>query len=175
VFHCKTIPWFVSDTTSDDFYELLDILENPSLLMGDESVANADALKDLAATWRGYLSRGEWTLRSDRFWTKWWAYCHLPEASPDLFSSLSSSSLVIFKGDLNYRKLIYDCRWPATTPFRDAIGQKMGDAIPLISLRTNKSDPCVGLEEGKEETLLQTGFKDWRWSGKFAIAQFSKP
>lgn len=44
----------------------------------------------------------------------------------------------------------------------------------MLSLRTNKSDPIVGLEAGVEEKLLAAGEKDWRWSGKYGIVQFAK-
>lgn len=38
------------------------------------------------------------------FWTTQWSYQYLPEQAPGLLSELKESVLVVFKGDLNYRK-----------------------------------------------------------------------
>eukprot|EP00474_Spongospora_subterranea_P011120 CRZ11578.1 hypothetical protein [Spongospora subterranea] len=169
VFHCKTIPWFVSDTMPSDFHELLDLLEGSAKL----SQHNVNCFETIVSRWRSYISDGSWVVTSHPFWCSFWAYRHLPDLAPGLYSELSSSQLLIFKGDLNYRKLVYDCKFPATTPFQLAIGEKLAQGPPLVALRTNKSDPCVGLKSGLESRLSDM-FVDWRWSGKFAVLQYSQ-
>lgn len=64
----------------------------------------------------------------------------LPTEAPDLFLHLSRSRLVFFKGDLNHRKLTYDCAAPSTTVFEEAIGGMAGRAgAPRVcSMRTIK-------------------------------------
>jgi damage-control phosphatase, subfamily III len=44
-------------------------------------------------------------------------YCRMEEKAPDLYNQMCQSSLIIFKGDLNYRKLVGDRQWPWQTPF----------------------------------------------------------
>eukprot|EP00798_Chlamydomonas_sp_ICE-L_P011371 gene11371-12068_t len=95
-------------------------------------------------------------------------FCWMATASPDLYADLSESSLLIFKGDLNYRKLSFDCRWPWTTPFKEAL---MGFApAPFVTLRTLKADVMAGLKEGQGEALDKVD-ADWQVNGKFGIIQ----
>ena len=88
-----------------------------------------------------------------------------------MFLHLSHSNLVFFKGDLNHRKLTYDCTAPASTPFEVAIGSmasKVG-APKICSLRTIKSDVVVGLGESGDEIAkrLDTEEPGWKISGKY--------
>ncbi|KAJ3297470.1 hypothetical protein HDU79_003552 [Rhizoclosmatium sp. JEL0117] len=179
-FHCKTIPWFVSDTMPQDFDWLLSALDNPLSFFFSPNASSKVALEypttllqELATRWRTYISTGAWVITSDEVWCTFWAHHHLPTVAPKVFKDLAESQLVIFKGDLNYRKLIYDCKFPATTPFADAIGDVRG-LRAVVSLRTNKSDPIVGLAEGVEQRLEVEGVTDWRWSGKLAVVEFYK-
>ncbi|KAJ3227210.1 hypothetical protein HDU81_006847 [Chytriomyces hyalinus] len=172
VFHCKTIPWFVSDTMPSDFEWLVKALEDPTTFFNNSESLNPTAMKSLAARYRGYISSGAWKITSDPAWCTFWAHHHLKTEAAELFTDIKENSLlVIFKGDLNYRKLVYDCKWDATTPFGSVLGS-LGEWKAVVSLRTNKSDPIVGIPEGVEERLLAEGVSDWRWSGKLAVVEF---
>ncbi|KAI8610823.1 hypothetical protein BC830DRAFT_1172404 [Chytriomyces sp. MP71] len=179
VFHCKTIPWFVSDTLPTDVEWLLRALEDPASFFSpggaeEMSPVGVAALQSLAARCRGYLASGAWRVTADPVWCTFWAHHHLKTEAAALFDEWKrESALCIFKGDLNYRKLVYDCKWESTVAFREAIGA-VAELPAVVSLRTNKSDPIVGLAEGVEGRLLAEGNKDWRWSGKLAVIEFCK-
>ncbi|KAG8903475.1 hypothetical protein FRC01_009185, partial [Tulasnella sp. 417] len=71
------------------------------------------------------------------FWTRFGSYRELVEAEG--MAGLEGSGLVIFKGDLNYRKLTGDVQWPAGATFEEAMGPLAGK-LPILSLRTNKAE-----------------------------------
>jgi len=103
-------------------------------------------------------------------------FVSLLSSAPDLFLHLADSDLVIFKGDLNHRKLTYDCHAPPSTPFDMAIGPLATEpgAPPVLSLRTIKSDVVVGIPPNKAEELDETE-KGWKISGEFPSFPASSP
>lgn len=42
---------------------------------------------------------------ADKYWTNPLSFAVIPEQSPELLADLQKADLVVFKGDLNYRKL----------------------------------------------------------------------
>lgn len=95
-----------------------------------------------------------------------------------MFLHLSRSDLVIFKGDLNHRKLTYDCAAPASTPFETAIGPMASSSgAPVVaSLRTIKSDVVVGLGDKGDEIAERLDKEEpgWKISGKY-VSTISNP
>lgn len=179
VFHPKLIPWFVSDVQPHDFALLLDSLNDPSFFPVDAGLTDADrdALKALGARWRKYVDDGTFRLsvpldlkmgdkggETADFWTSCHPFSALPAKAPELLRDMQQGALAIFKGDLNYRKLVSDAWWPTTTPFDEALGPLRGH-LNILSLRTNKADVCVGLSEGTEERVEKEDAK-WRVNGK---------
>lgn len=105
-------------------------------------------------------------------WTTAYPFAYLPSKAPKLRDDLRKSSLVVFKGDLNYRKLTFDAWWPTTTSFSEAIGPELRSAgFNILSLRTCKADVAVGLEEGKEAELDKED-PSWRVNGKYALVSY---
>ena len=111
------------------------------------------------------------------FWCTGYTFWDLHSEAPDLFLHLSRSDLVFFKGDLNHRKLTYDCAAPASTPFDVAIGPMASSAgAPKVaSLRTIKSDVVVGLGEDGDEVAEQLDEAEpgWKISGKYVSSDSS--
>lgn len=105
------------------------------------------------------------------FWCTGYTYWDLHSEAPDLFLHLSKSDLVIFKGDLNHRKLTYDCAAPPSTEFDIAIGPmaSAAGAPRVCSMRTIKSDVVVGLgpEGDALAEKLEKEEPGWKISGKY--------
>jgi len=92
-------------------------------------------------------------------------------ADPNLYSVLSTHELLIFKGDLNYRKLVGDINWDPTTPFKEALRGFL--PAPLVSLRTCKADTVVGLKPGLGEEMNAKD-PNWLTTGEYGLVQFAK-
>ncbi|HYS35263.1 MAG TPA: ARMT1-like domain-containing protein, partial [Pseudonocardiaceae bacterium] len=107
---------------------------------------------------------GRVTVYTHWFYCAPWSFHHM---SPDLAREFESVSLNVLKGDLNYRRLVGDCDWPATTPFAQTSAYFPG---PVAALRTLKSDVVVGLDTATLSTLDASG-ESWRTSGTHGLVQ----
>ena len=122
VMHPKSLPWFVSDVVAKDLQELLGVMQDPKtfyetpdaedLDQGKEiiplSSQEEEDVKFLFENWATLHAEGQLILRPNRFWTHPGSFWRLPKVAPELFEDLQEAELVVFKGDLNYRKLIGD-------------------------------------------------------------------
>lgn len=88
--------------------------------------------------------------------------------NPALYNKISEAFLVIFKGDLNYRKLMGDINWVYTTDFLEAL--RGFRPTNLVSLRTVKADVITGLPPGKAESLKKED-PNWMETGRFGLIQ----
>lgn len=175
VFNCKTIPWFVSDVMPKDVPMLIDACLDSAFFPCETSQEDFESLKTMVLRWRSYIEEGQLVIRSDDFWCSGLSYWYMKSEAPELFEEMKQSDLVIYKGDLNFRKLVFDCDWPVTTPFKDAIGPSMSKEFTnIITLRTNKADPVVGLsEETKRDIENRATREEWRFSGKYAVVEYN--
>ena len=156
--HCKQMPWFISDATQHDVHWTLDQLSSSS----------TSTLNTLGHRWKVRLNNGSFCLTDHPFWTTCYEYAAMKGVAPDLYSSLEQSHLVVFKGDLNYRKLIGDRNWLYTEPFSSAL--QGFHPTNLCSLRTLKADLVAGLPEGAAQRAVSE-CKDWMIVGKYAVLQ----
>ncbi|KAH8823864.1 DUF89 domain-containing protein [Flagelloscypha sp. PMI_526] len=188
VFHGKLIPWFVSDVTPPDWRETFEVLLDSGFFPNDSNTENVDHLLYMAKRWKGYVTDGTFQLsvpvdtplgglgdselvKTSSFWTTPFPYWNMKVIAPTLWNHLAESGLVIFKGDLNYRKLTGDVDWPHDTPFEVALGPLAG-SFPLLSLRTNKADVVVGVEKDVADRLTETEGRKWRTDGRYALISF---
>ena len=98
-----------------------------------------------------------------------------------MYAELSEHcSLLLTKGDLNYRKLMGDLNWPFDTPFAHAI-RHFKPTPAICSVRTIKCDLIVNLdtcvETNQAYANIRREFADstkWMTSGDYALVQFAR-
>ncbi|XP_048655884.1 damage-control phosphatase ARMT1 isoform X2 [Marmota marmota marmota] len=161
-FYGKSIPWFVSDTTIRDFNWLI------------EQVKHYDHkwVSKCGVDWENYIKMGRWVYHDHMFWTLPHEYAAMSQVAPDLYAELQKACLILFKGDLNYRKLTGDRKWAFTVPFHQALSGF--HPAPLCSLRTLKAEIQVGLQPGQGEQLAASD-PNWLITGKYGVIQFDGP
>ncbi|GGN73440.1 hypothetical protein GCM10011579_051520 [Streptomyces albiflavescens] len=152
--HIKPYPYYVSDATTAD---VLDALRRLAAAKG----AAADSGHRL---WSA-LTDGRLVVRAHPFSCAPLPYADMPD---DLRQEFAEADVTIMKGDLNYRRLIGDRLWPATTPFAVPTAYFPG---PVAALRTLKSDVIVGLDARTESALVAAEDQRWRTSGTHALIQ----
>ncbi|EFP78758.1 uncharacterized protein PGTG_04714 [Puccinia graminis f. sp. tritici CRL 75-36-700-3] len=185
VFHPKLIPWFVSDVMKKDIDQLLESMVDPRNFFTstgtDQSSTNPDqthdahflVVQEIGRRWKSYFESGAWKVMDSSllsFWTNPLPFWDIASRDTKLLEELRAADLVIFKGDLNYRKLTGDAQWETETPIEEAIGPLNG-LFNLLSLRTCKADVCAGLGSGKEAWVSKID-PDWRINGKFGLITF---
>ncbi|MGP4042970.1 damage-control phosphatase ARMT1 family protein [Streptomyces sp. 2A115] len=153
VLHLKPYPYYVSDATTTDVLACL-----------DRMTAASGHAAEIGERLRQAVSGGRLILRTHEFSCAPHPYERMPA---DLREDFASATLTVMKGDLNYRRLVGDRHWPATTPFAEATAYFPG---PVAALRTLKSDVVTGLAPRTVERLDASG-EVWRTSGTHALIQ----
>ena len=84
-------------------------------------------------------------VHTDDFWVQPYYFDSMPD---NLKRHFKKSDLVIVKGDLNYRRLVKDCRWEHTDRLKDRslLRKADGSLIPVIAPRVLKSDLVIGID-----------------------------
>lgn len=153
VLHLKPHPYFVSDATTHDLLAAMTHLASVGSAAGAVANRTSIALRDRRLA-----------LRVHRFWCDPLTFHDLPS---DLRGELAAASLVVVKGDLNYRRLVGDRRWPPTMPFASVVEHV---PAPVVALRTLKSEVAVGIAPVRLAHLDVTAPR-WRIDGTHAVIQ----
>lgn len=171
ILHGKRMPWFVSDVTQVDLMDLIDGFIDGTV-WDDLSPADVKELEEAGRYWKNLLDSDKLQYRAEGFWTTAHSFGRMAVVEPSLWKEFSKAELIIYKGDLNYRKLVYDGCWPHTTTFGKALGplaeKHGGVGTRTLSLRTSKADVCVGLSPEREKSL-QPG---WTRTGRYAVVSY---
>ena len=160
--HYKSMPWFVSDTNLHDFeYTLKWLQDRPNS-------------KGLAGRIAKMVENGRLKLETHKFWTSPHHFWRISEIAPDLFTELKKSRILIFKGDLNGRKMFADLKWKPTDKLQTAVGPLAKLFAPsktaLCLARTLKCEVAFGIDETKYQEI-QSKSPDWSYSGKYGEIQ----
>ncbi|CAF5063247.1 unnamed protein product [Rotaria sp. Silwood1] len=118
--------------------------------------------------WQEYIQNGQWTIQTHRFFTLPYDYSYMQQISPELYYTMSQSKLIIFKGDLSYRKLVGDLQWPFSERFETAL--RGFQPTSLVVLRTCKADVQVEIDQKLVEQVTKLDPK-WMINGKWAVIQ----
>nr|XP_032524289.1 damage-control phosphatase ARMT1-like [Danaus plexippus plexippus] len=185
-FHVKKIPWFVSDVTPKDFNFVInqccaatfnkvvklpaegDRAEGESEAPPTRTVAD-EALKTLGSRWAKYVDSGAFVVMCDDFWTSPHVYKDMKKYEPNLYRKLQFAAAILFKGDLNYRKLLGERNCNPCIGFEPALQGFI--PAPIIAVRTVKADLICGLPKGKWEQLTRIDDR-WMETGNYGVIQF---
>jgi hypothetical protein len=151
--HVKPSPYFTSDATPTDVLKTIQ-----RLVDGPAKAA------EMGHRLRDFLVSDQLGIVTHPFYVAPLSYF---EAPSDLQKLYGQADLTILKGDLNYRRLVGDAEWPATTAFEAVTSYWPGR---VAALRTLKSDVLVGVTGDRLAELDASGEK-WRTSGRYAVIQ----
>jgi hypothetical protein len=155
--HLKMQPVFVSDATAADVWMLVDRMR-----------ARGGDVSRLAERLGRAFDAERLSFAPDPFWS---GPVFLGNAPRHVRAAMSSATVLVLKGDANYRRLVGDAVWPPQATFAQAC---VDIPCPVVCLRTMKSDAVVGLRAGLAEQLDATEPR-WRIDGKRGVIQASVP
>lgn len=106
----KAEPMFVSDAIVSDVHEHIAEMQRST---------RTPEVQVLGARLAEYVRNEQLVIRDDIAWNRYLFFHELPA---ELHARLArEATLVVIKGDLNYRRLLCDRIWPAATPIEDVV------------------------------------------------------
>ncbi|XP_017045211.1 damage-control phosphatase ARMT1 [Drosophila ficusphila] len=158
-FHVKAIPWFISDVTHQDFRWMIKYFRTH----------DSPELRAFGRKIQGYIRDRSFILcDKNYFWTSGYDCSHMKQVQPCLYVFISEAALVIFKGDLNYRKLLGDINYKSTSHFSQCL--RGFEPTSVCALRVIKSDIYCGLPVCTVEWLTEDN-PQWMTTGEKAVIQ----
>lgn len=164
VFHVNVLPIFVSDVISGDEVHLISAVE--SFLGTIEDKKKRDKYEEGLALIKEMFDGDSPTaeLRPSFIWNMPTPYC---ETNNSVFSE--ENSILIVKGDLNYRRLVKDNYWRYSRSLESLT--KYYIKCPALVIRCFKSDLVLDYK-WKDYNKNRKEDPDWRGSGKYGVVRF---
>jgi hypothetical protein len=151
--HVKMHPMFVSDATERDVWDLVAAMR-----------AQGGAPAALASRLMRAFDDERLRVLPDFFWN---GPRFLDERPERLSRELDAATIVVLKGDANYRRAVGDAIWPDGSTFAEATAYF---PAPLLCLRTMKSDALVGITASRV-AALDGADSEWRINGRRGLIQ----
>lgn len=160
IFYVKSFPWFITDAIIYDFHWIINKI----------SSSKDVTLAALGQKWQQYCESRQWIPRTEYFFTMPYCYDQMHVVDEKLFREMKKTKLLIFKSDLNYRKLLLDINWPPTTSFEKASNGFRPSAI--CAIRSIHSELLCGLQESDYKELF-LHHREGLLNGEYGVIQFA--
>ncbi|KAH8403041.1 hypothetical protein KR222_003610, partial [Zaprionus bogoriensis] len=159
--HVKAIPWYISDIMDHDVeWTISYLMQFPNSTvssLGHKLKYLMDAKRIIIAP-------------SSYFWTGPQSFFVMCDSNLGLYRYISEAQLAIFKGDLNYRKLLGDYIWDPTEDFITCL--RGFRPTNICAMRNVKCEVICGLPEGTADHLLRVD-PTWMISGTYGVIQYT--
>lgn len=165
-FHLKSTPWFISDAMLHDFNASIEQFKS----------SECEVLTKFGVKLSNLVDAGKlMVVTPNHFFTGPYEFCKMEELNKELYQSIGEANLAIFKGDLNYRKLLADRNWNPSTSFEESLSGFQ--PTNLCAMRTIKADLISGISQSvfdqlSSEDNKDKSYSDWMSTGQYGVIQF---
>ncbi|XP_064535397.1 damage-control phosphatase ARMT1 [Drosophila montana] len=159
--HVKAIPWYISDVLRHDIEWTIKYLKD----------YNVEIISTLGKKLERLMYERRIVIAPlSHFWTGPQSYFVMVDSNIELYRFLTKAQLAIFKGDLNYRKLLGDYIWDSTEEFITCL--RGFRPTNICAMRNVKCEVICGLPEGCADHLLKID-PTWMISGSYGVIQYT--
>jgi len=165
-FHTRKTPAGLAATT-------VDVVGHIEHLADPKKGDDVWAVRHVGETLRQHAAAGRFRFEED---DACWSASHEPlwNAQEGVIQhKFANKKLVIFKGDVNYRRLFGPCEWPVGTTTKSVLGTYWPSSTPCVALRICKRPEFVvgGLDDAAQKRASKID-SSWLERGEFGLLQF---
>lgn len=156
--HVKFHPTYVSDAGAADVLRTVNYF----------AASSDGSVRRFGTEVKRLFETGKIRVFPDLFWNSPGFFDDLPERLREPFSR---GTMIVVKGDVNYRRAVEDAPWPPKTSLEEVLPD-IGP--PLLFLRSLKSDTLLQIDPAVAGKL-DAEDSAWRNNGKRGVVQLSPP